>query len=171
LIFDLKNEVMKKRCIIIFVLVLSNASYSYLVAQESTNAAGGNSSGTGGSVSFSIGQVFYQTYDSPTSSITEGVQQPFEISTHSSVPQTEGIELIATAFPNPTLGYLSLNIENFDISNLSWYLFDNNGKSLTYNQISSSETSIDMTQLVPATYYLKVMKNDQEIKTFKILKF
>jgi hypothetical protein len=162
---------MKKRFVLVIVLILSSATISCLFAQESTNSSGGNNFGTGGSVSFSIGQVFYQTYDSPTSSIAEGVQQPYEISTHSSVPQTEGIELIATAFPNPTLGYLSLNIENFDISNLSWHLFDNNGKSLTSNQISSSETSIDMTQLVPATYYLKVMKNDQEVKTFKILKF
>jgi hypothetical protein len=162
---------MKKRFVLVIVLILSSAPISCLFAQESTNSSGGNNFGTGGSVSFSIGQVFYETNVSPNASVAEGVQQPYEISTHSSVPQTEGIELIATAFPNPTLGYLSLNIENFDISNLSWHLFDNNGKSLTSNQISSSETSIEMTQLVPATYYLKVMKNDQEVKTFKILKF
>jgi hypothetical protein len=162
---------MKKRFVLVIVLILSSAPISCLFAQESTNSSGGNNFGTGGSVSYSIGQVFYETNVSPNASVAEGVQQPFEISTHTSIPQTEGIELIVTAYPNPTMGYLSLVIENFDISDLSFHLFDANGKILNSQQINSSETSLDMTQLVPAAYYLKVMKNDQEIKTFKILKF
>lgn len=51
-----------------------------LQAQTSVNATDGDVSGSGGSVSYSVGQVVYTTHTGTSGSVAEGVQQPYEIS-------------------------------------------------------------------------------------------
>ena len=48
-------------------------------AQTSSNAAGGDATGTGGSVAYSLGQPFYITYTGSNSSVAQGVQQTYQI--------------------------------------------------------------------------------------------
>lgn len=47
-----------KKALNITLFVISLACTSLLHAQQSTNASGGNASGSGGSVTYSLGQVF-----------------------------------------------------------------------------------------------------------------
>lgn len=49
-------------------------------AQQATTATGGNASGSGGPVAYSVGQVVYTTNTSSNGSVAQGVQQPYEIS-------------------------------------------------------------------------------------------
>ena len=51
-----------------------------LQAQTAIIASGGNASGSGGSMSFSVGQIVYNTNSGTNASVAEGVQQPYEIS-------------------------------------------------------------------------------------------
>lgn len=139
-------------------------------AQESINATGGNASGTGGSVSYSVGQVAYQTHTGANGSVAEGVQQPYEISVVTGIEEAKGINLSVTAYPNPTTDYLTLRIDEFDISNLSYQLYDMNGKLLQNEKITNNQTSIVMSNLVPATYLVNVTQSNKAIKTFKIIK-
>lgn len=145
-------------------------------AQESINATGGDALGSGGSVSYSVGQVAYQTHTGTNGSVAEGVQQPYEISAVTAIEQAKGINLTVTAYPNPTTDYLTLSIGEFDISNLSYQLYDMNGKLLQNEKITGNQTSIVMSNLVPATYFVKVVvktqgiASQQEVKTFKIIK-
>ncbi|MGI6479934.1 MAG: hypothetical protein ACOX0M_10915 [Salinivirgaceae bacterium] len=90
-----------------------------LQAQTSVNATGGDASGSGGSVSYSVGQVAYQTHTGTSGSVSEGVQQPFEISVVTGIEEAKGINLSVSAYPNPTTDYLTLEVEEFDLSNLS----------------------------------------------------
>jgi hypothetical protein len=141
-----------------------------LQAQESINATGGNASGGGGSVSYSVGQVVYTTNTGTNGSVAQGVQQPYEISVVTGIEEAEGIYLSVTAYPNPTTDYLTLRIDEFEISNLSYQLYDMNGKLLQNEKIAGNQTSIVMSNLVPATYFVKVVQGNREIKTFKIIK-
>jgi len=141
-----------------------------LHAQESVNATGGNASGSGGSVSYSVGQVVYTTNTGSNGSVTQGVQQPFEISVVTAIEQTKGINLSVSAYPNPTTDYLTLRIEEFEISNLLYQLYDMNGKLLQNQIITGNQTSIVMSNLVPAMYFVKVIQGNKELKTFKIIK-
>ena len=141
-----------------------------LQAQESVNATGGNASGGGGSVSYSVGQVVYTTNTGTNGSVAQGVQQPYEISVVTGIEEAEGIYLSVTAYPNPTTDYLTLRIDEFEISNLSYQLYDMNGKLLQNEKIAGNQTSIVMSNLVPATYFVKVVQGNREIKTFKIIK-
>ena len=50
-------------------------------AQESANASGGDASGSGGTVAYSVGQVVYTTNTDASGTVSQGVQQPYEIFT------------------------------------------------------------------------------------------
>lgn len=141
-----------------------------LQAQESVPATGGNASGSGGSVSYSVGQVVYTTNTGTNGSVAQGVQQAFEISVVTAIEQAKGINLSVSAYPNPTNDYLTLSIGEFDISNLSYQLYDMNGKLLQNAKITGNQTSIVMSNLVPANYFVKVVQGNKEVKTFKIIK-
>ena len=139
-------------------------------AQSGTNASGGEGSGNGGKVSFSIGQTSYNSYKASNGAISEGVQQPFEISELSTQENIEGIQLAINAFPNPTSDYLALTISNLDENNLSYQLFDVQGRMIINESITNSLTNISMANLVSSTFILKIFKKNQNIKTFKIIK-
>lgn len=138
-------------------------------AQNATVTSGGNATGTGGSVSYSIGQVAYKTQTGTNGTITQGVQQPFEIVTLSGEEFTN-IKLEAVIYPNPTTSFVNLEIRNYAIENLRYQLFDINGRLLTDNKILNEETVIDMERYPTATYLLKVNSSNNELKTFKIIK-
>jgi hypothetical protein len=59
-------------------LILAIAAVSFLKAQQSINAAGGNGTGAGGSFSYSIGQIDYTTVFGSNGSAAMGVQHPEE---------------------------------------------------------------------------------------------
>ena len=141
-----------------------------LQAQTSVNATGTNASGSGGSVSYSVGQVVYTTHTGTSGSVAEGVQQPYEISVVTGLEEAQSINLSVTAYPNPTTDYLTLRIDEFEISNLSFQLYDMNGKLLQNEKITGNQTSIVMSNLLPATYFVKVIQGNKEVKTFKIIK-
>ena len=141
-----------------------------LQAQERVNATGGNASGSGGSASYSVGQVVYTTNTGTNGSLAQGVQQPYEISVVTAIEQAKGISLSVTAYPNPTTDYLTLEVKDFELSTLHFQLFDMNGKLLQNEKITGNQTSISMSNLVPANYLVKVIQGDKDVKTFKIIK-
>jgi len=141
-----------------------------LQAQTSINATGGNASGSGGSASYSVGQVVYTTNTGTNGSVAQGVQQPFEISVVTAIEEAKGINLSVSAYPNPTTDYLTLEVKEYELSNLHFQLYDMSGKLLQSEKITGNQTSIVMSNLVPATYFVKVIQGNKEVKTFKIIK-
>ncbi|SDC84448.1 T9SS type A sorting domain-containing protein [Williamwhitmania taraxaci] len=144
-----------------------------LQAQETIPATGGNASGSGGSSSYSVGQVVYTTNTGTNGTVAQGVQQPFEISVVTGLEEAKGINLNCTAYPNPTTDYLVLKVDasaTLSIQSLSYQLYDMSGKLLENKKITGNETSIVMSNLVPATYFVKVTEGNKEVKTFKIIK-
>ena len=158
-----------KRLILSAVLMLV-LGLSGLQAQESVHTTGGEATGNGGSVSYSVGQVANQTHTGANGSVAEGVQQPYEISVVTGIEEAKGINLSVTAFPNPTTNYLILSINEFDSSNLSYQLYDMKGKLLLNEKITGKQTSIVMSNFVPAAYLGKVSQSNNTMKTFKIIK-
>lgn len=142
---------------------------SYATAQEAVTASGGEASGSGGSVSYSIGQVFYITHKGANGTVTEGVQQSYEITVLTAIEDVD-INLRAVVYPNPTTDYLNLLVDNIELSALNFQLFDNTGRILQNGKIMDRETNIAMSALVPATYFVRVVRGSTEVKTFKVIK-
>lgn len=138
-------------------------------AQEAIVVSGGNASGTNGNVSYTVGQAVYTTNTGTTGSVTQGVQQPFEIQTVLGA-ENFNINLQLAVYPNPTTNWLQLEVRNTDFSNLSYQLFDLNGRMILNEQITAETSSIQMERLPAGIFLLKVVSNNKEVKTFKIIK-
>ena len=166
----------------LYLLLIVCISLTELQAQEVTPASGGIAFGSGGTVSYSVGQIVYTTNSGGANgSVAQGVQQPFEISVITELVEAKGITLQCLAYPNPTTDLLTLTIEgNVIQSQYNVALYDINGKLLLTKIISENEMTISMKNFAPATYFLKVVQTkhassqdinkSQEIKTFKIIK-
>ena len=95
------------------------------------------------------------------------VQQAFEISTTLGINETS-INLELSVYPNPTTDYLTLKVEKTD--NLNYQLFDMQGRLIESKAVTSSSSNINLEGQPIATYFLKITKNNQLIKTFKVIK-
>ena len=164
---------MKYKKLKLSAVLLLGLGLTGLQAQTSVNATGGDASGSGGTVSYSVGQVVYTTNSGTNGSVAQGVQQPYEISVVTGIEEAKGINLSVTAYPNPTTDYLTLSIDastTLSIQSMSYQLYDMNGKLLQSEKITGNQTSIVMSNLVPANYFVKVTQGNKEVKTFKIIK-
>ena len=157
---------MKKILILFCVLMTGFGAY----AQSAVSASGGESSGSGGSASYTIGQTFYSANVVTSGQVSEGVQQAYEIYDVTEVQNPLSANISLSAFPNPTSDFLTLRIDGEYISGLDCAMYDISGKEIMHQRISSSETSIDMQSIPSATYFFRVTKEKNEVKTFKIVK-
>lgn len=138
-------------------------------AQQATTASGGDATGGGGTVAYSVGQIVYTTYTGSNGSVAQGVQQPYEISIVLGLEDKE-ISLNLQAYPNPTSDYLILNVGKAELSELSFHLVDLNGKLIESKRIEGVSETINMQSLPSATYFLRIVNSNKEIKIFKIIK-
>lgn len=156
---------MKIYIVLSFLLCVVVTSF----AQHASVASGADASGSGGTISYSIGQVVNTTNIGTSFSIAEGVQQPYEISVTVGI-NNSNIQLGAMIYPNPTTNYIVLKTEGYPSKELSYQLFDQNGKLIVSKQIISNSERIEMQNLAASTYFLKVIENQTVRKVFKIAK-
>ncbi len=149
-------------------------------AQESINASGGNATGSGGSVAYSVGIVVYTTEVGSNGSMAQGVQHTFPSSKFvqyrtGNTPTTSSVESALakalTAYPNPTSSSITLQLSEQDHKNLSFQMFDIEGKLLNSGRLNKEQTIIRLDHLPSATYKMNVLNQEnQPIKTFQIIK-
>ncbi len=149
----------------IFLLMATGA----LQAQQSANAAGGDATGSGGTVAFSVGQISNQTNGSGTT-VSTGVQQPYEISIVTSLGENNQLDLEMKVFPNPTTDQVTLEIDDYSSKILNYQLIDMNGAVLESKNVSQNNSIVDMREKAAATYFLRVNDQQQNFKIFKIIK-
>ncbi len=158
---------------IISFLFIYSICFIGLQAQETILASGGNATGNGGSVSYSVGQIFYTTIASENGSLAQGVQQPYEIWVVTAIEEAIGINLEVSAYPNPATDFLYLKVDAstiFSIQSMTYQLYDMQGKLLIHKKVEDNYTSIPMNSFALSTYFLKVTVNNKEVKIFKIIK-
>jgi len=140
-----------------------------LHAQESVNTSGGDATGSGGTIAYSVGQVVYTTHTGSTGSVAQGVQHAYEIFTVG-IKETE-LSISLTAFPNPTMDNLTLQINDYNNEKLSYQLFDMQGKQLSSGQVTAQQTQIKMNRLPSATYFINLVNQEnKKVQSFKIVK-
>lgn len=158
---------MKQKKIKLSVLLLSIGIS--VQAQQATTTTGGDASGSGGTVAYSVGQVVYTTNTDASGTVSQGVQHAYEIFTVG-IKETE-LNISLTAFPNPTTENLTLQISDYNNEQLSYQLFDMQGKQLSNGQITAQQTQINMNSLPTATYFVNVVNQEnKKVQSFKIIK-
>ena len=155
----------------LFVLLFCFFSFQKVVAQHSPVSSGADAIGSGGSSSYSVGQIVYQTNIGETFSTAQGNQQPFEIIVLSNNTNDE-INLSFSAYPNPTKNNLNLTFaDELDLENMTYEVFDLAGKLIiSKTKIKSSEQIISLSNYPNGLYFLSIFKGNEIIKSFKIMK-
>lgn len=154
-----------KQALFLISLFMSLMSFG----QRDVVGAGGEASGSGGTVSFSVGQVAYQTQTGSNGALTQGVQQPFEIYVLST-PETVA-SFSAMLYPNPaaTSVILSANLAAVE-GPLDYELTDITGKTIKQGRLTETETIINVEGYAEACYFINVLEGNKRIKTFKLIK-
>ena len=129
---------------------------------------GGDATDGGFTVSYTVGQVAVQANSDGSTTIYEGVQQPYEIQIIG-IDDYPGITLNAVVFPNPTIGNVQLTINDEQLEG-EVKVFDMNGKFLFVKKIEGESTEIPMSNLAAGTYFVNVCQGQQVLKTFKVIK-
>ncbi len=150
------------------IVLLLGFGLTAMQAQKAVLTNGSIALGSGGSMCYSIGQIVYTTNTGTNGSVAQGVQQPHEMYVGLEEGKTSNLNF--TAYPNPASDAITLKVENLNYSTYTYSLYNMNGKLLEIKKLKGNETIIDMSNLVAATYYLKVTDNMKEVSTFKIIK-
>ena len=122
----------QKKLIIAVTLVISGSGG--LHAQEAVSAAGNEAGGTGGTCSYTIGQIAYTSNSGTGGEVNQGVQQPYEIITTAGIDD-KYITLELAAFPNPTKESVTISVSEHTQGKLSYQLFDIRGKLIEEKEI------------------------------------
>jgi hypothetical protein len=137
---------MKHKKIMSSVLLLGLAFSAH--CQLVIDVAGGDASGVGGTVAYSVGQEISEVLD------TDLFQ----------------LDINLVAYPNPTSDFLTLNVGESELAYLNFQLYDLSGKLIESRKIVNTRETIGMQNLQNDIYILKITKKDKEIKTYKIIK-
>ena len=135
-----------------------------IYSQQLITTAGGDAYGNG-SISYTIGQVIY--INTPT--VQQGIQQGVNVIVLTN-PELKNIQLKAVVFPNPAKNSVTLSLIDYNTSNVKYRLFDMQGKLIKKDRITKKYTLIYLKRLQQGAYILKVYKNSNQVKTFKIIK-
>jgi hypothetical protein len=150
---------MKKSTIVLFSL-FATISVS---AQEVVATQGDSYSNASGNIDFTIGEVVINTGNEGT--LTQGFHQTnwkfLGVEDHA--PSYE-----ALIFPNPTEDILNIRTSTFE--NVTYTLYDAQGKLVMQDILSAEQTPIQVSQLAPGSYSLTLNNESQNLKTFKLIK-
>ena len=154
-----------------FTLTLTCLVSLNLTGQTSVNTCGGDGTGNGGSVAFSIGQVFFQVVEDPQISFSEGVQQAFEISIVDGIEEEDPLSFVISAFPNPTMDVLHIELKDEFTGSVMFQVHDAIGNLIQEGEVSTSKFTIQTTDWSGGAYYLHVYNTDSlQSSTLKFIK-
>jgi len=152
---------MRKRTLLVFSLLSTLA----VTAQEVVSTQGDSYSTASANIDFTIGEVVINTGTDGTNDITQGFHQTNWnfVGLEDHAPNYE-----ATIFPNPTSEVLNIRTSTFE--NVTYTLYDAQGKLVMQNVLSAEQTPIQVGQLAPGNYSITLTNQTQNLKTFKLIK-
>ena len=138
-------------------------------AQQATVASGGDASGTGGSISYSIGQPSYTTIASSSASVAQGVQQPYEISVITGLEE-HASTISLSAYPNPATDAVELLLGEAPTAGMAYSLHDAGGRLVASGRITTERLRIELPEAGPGVYLLAVQQDGSLLRSFRIVK-
>ena len=152
---------MKKNTIVLFSLFACIS----VSAQEVVSTQGESYSNASAKIDFTIGEVVINTVTDGTNALTQGF--------HQTNWNFLGVEDFApdfdiTIFPNPTSDVLYIKSSFYQ--DITYSLYDTQGKLVFKNILTETETQIQLNQLAPGAYSLSIHNKKEQLKNFKFIK-
>ena len=139
-------------------------------AQEVVSTQGDSYSNANGSIDFTVGEAIINTGTDGTNDLTQGFHQTNWnfLGVEDNAPNYE-----ASIFPNPTSDVLNIKTSSFE--NVTYTLFDAQGKLVLQSILAAEVTPIQVSHLAPGAYSLQLtFEEGKEIasksKIFKLIK-
>ena len=151
-----------------FLSFLLSFSMNAQTSHQVLSATGGDATGSGGTVAFSVGQIVYTTSMGTTGSVAQGVEQAYEI--YSVGIKETALNISLSVFPNPTSDFLTIKVQDYNNEDLSYSLIDEQGKLVLNEQITKQDNKLVMSTLARGIYFINVLQANKNIQTFKIIK-
>ena len=152
---------MKKKTILLFSLLTSLS----VPAQQVVSTQGDSYSNGTAKIDFTIGEVVTNNVSDGSNDVTQGFHQTnwnfVGLEDHS-------LNYEAIIFPNPTEDVLNIRTSTFE--NVTYTLYDAQGKLVMRDILSAEQTPIQVSQLAPGSYSLTLNNETQNLKTFKLFK-
>ncbi len=165
-VLSVKFKSMKPVSIIIVLFLLGiNLRAQQL---EVVNSGGGCHENNEGSITFSIGEIVIETLTHGDCCLTQGFCQANI--TVTAINKIQDLDYELSVYPNPTKDFVILKVNKDHLNDFKYLLFDMNGRLIKMEQIVDKETVIPFNFLIPSIYYLKIINQQSEQKTFKIVK-
>lgn len=147
------------------LLLCSLCTAAGLNAQEVISTQGESYSTANGNIDFTIGEVIISTGTNGTNTLTQGFHQTnwnfVGLEDHSPGYQV-------SIFPNPSSDVLNIQAEMFE--NVTYRLYDAQGKLVLQNLLSAELTPIRVIDLPVGSYSLTLTSEREILKTFKLIK-
>lgn len=163
-----------------YLCVLAVLLSAQIFAQEGTNATGGDATGFGGSVSYTVGQLDYLVSDDslsggdslrlsgpPVGTASQGVQHA-EVRTPAPEVNTNSFVEITTG-PNPAVSFIDVSIVNYTGVSVVYVLHDATGKVVLNGSSSETQFKIDTSEIASGNYLLRFYSANTEIKNQTIV--
>jgi hypothetical protein len=136
-------------------------------AQSNTVATGDEGAGSGGTISYSIGQIDYTQFNGPGGSINLGVQQTYAIEEINDLDEL-GDQIYISVGPNPSVDWLTISSSS-DIE-FSYFVIDGSGKLVTDVLSLHKSQQINMQLWSSGMYILNIAHANKTVKQIKIIK-
>jgi hypothetical protein len=157
---------MKINTIVMFSLLYATT----ISAQEVVSTQGDSYSNANGSIDFTVGEAIINTGTDGTNDLTQGFHQTNWnfLGVEDNAPNYE-----ASIFPNPTSDVLNIKTSSFE--NVTYTLYDAQGKLVLQSILAAEVTPIQVSHLAPGAYSLQLTfeegkKSASKSKTFKLIK-
>jgi|688.fasta_scaffold513395_2 hypothetical protein len=157
------------RLIVLFTLVFSipELVLAQLQINESIVSASGSSSGTIFQTSWSIGEIFTDSFSNNNIKVNHGLNESGAVYIITGINEIEkGYQL----YPNPFKSNLILEIPNEISGELSIEIFDLTGKNIPLEITKQQNQMIVSPGGITAGVYLFTVKDRNKTQSFKIIK-
>jgi hypothetical protein len=136
-----------------------------VAAQEVVATQGDSYSNASGNIDFTIGEVIINTGTDGANYLTQGFHQT-NLNVLGVEAHTSNYEAII--FPNPTEDVLNIRTSKFE--DVTYTLYDVQGKLLIQNKLFAEQTPIQLAHLAAGSYSLVLNNSIQKLKTFRLIK-
>lgn len=137
-------------------------------AQEVVAPAGSFHQGNNYSISWTLGEVVTSTLYGDNHTLTQGFHQS-ELTVTSITPDLFP-EMIIKAYPNPVNDLLMVTLDGELKAGAVLNFYDISGRLMLQQTIDGHQAEVSLNSLNAGIYFLKIVTENQEIKTFKIVK-
>ena len=158
---------MNKLILIILGIFFTEIAIGQTLDMKLISSLGDSFNNSSYQLDWSIGECVTTSFASSDFLITQGFHQnSYQIM---SVKDLR-VDIEIKVYPNPTTNFVNLKVENSKIENMQYILTSVYGKVLQLKKITKNQEQINFSNVTTGIYFISISKNNQLIKTLKIIK-